>query len=87
MRNATQPLGPIPIAPKPAAPTVLRGLERDTLLAKLKTVFVASEDETLLEDEFGQPWLDQPSSTGRELLQVSWREVCVNWPDAMACTS
>ncbi len=90
MRPAySYPLGPL-AAPSDtesaATPSVLRGTAREAFLTRLHTRLVNPEDEVLLEDELGQPWVDRPIldlSDERELVQVSWREVCLNWPDAM----
>jgi hypothetical protein len=89
MRPAySHPLGPL-AAPSDtesaATQTTLRGSSREALLPRLRTKLVNPEDEVLLEDEHGQPWVDRPiqDQDGRELAQVSWREVCLNWPDAM----
>jgi hypothetical protein len=63
---------------------VLNGPEREAALPRLRVVQEGPENEVLLEDDLGQPWVDRPlSAGGRELARVSWREVCLNWPDAM----
>ena len=73
----------------PVAQPTLVGAERDALLPRLRVVMESPEGEVLLEDDQGQPWVDRPHRTyevvsaQRELAQVSWREVCFNWPDAM----
>jgi hypothetical protein len=89
MRPAySHPLGPL-AAPSDtesaATQTTLRGSAREAFLPRLRTKLVNPEDEVLLEDEDGQPWVDRPVQglEERELAQVSWREVCLNWPDAM----
>jgi hypothetical protein len=90
MRPAySHPLGPL-AAPSDtesaATQTALRGTAREAFLTRLHTKLVNPEDEVLLEDELGQPWVDRPiqgHEDERELTQVSWREVCLNWPDAM----
>lgn len=66
-----------------ALSTVLRAAERNTMLPHLRAVQSGPEDEVLYEDDLGQPWVDRPYIEGRELVRVSWREVCLNWPDAL----
>ncbi|HEX2863476.1 MAG TPA: hypothetical protein VHN99_02815 [Deinococcales bacterium] len=67
----------------------LVGSDREALLPRLRVVMESPEGEVLLEDDQGQPWVDRPHRTfevvsaQRELAQVSWREVCFNWPEAM----
>jgi hypothetical protein len=81
--------------PFPLDTTVLRGTEREAVLARLRVVTTSPEGEVLLEDDLGQPWVDRCAGDGdpdftdrtetseRELVRVSWREVCLNWPDAV----
>ena len=86
----THPLGPLAAPAETAATksstTLLRGAERAAMLPSLRERLVGAEDEVLMEDDLGQPWVDRPVGEPggeRELVRVSWREVCLNWPDAM----
>ena len=82
---STHPLGPVAATMKIKPTTVLLGRERDALLATLQLRSVSGDDELLFVDSLGQPWVDRPvnASEARELVQVCWKEVCLNWPDAL----
>ena len=82
---STHPLGPVAATAQIKPTTVLAGRERDAMLGDLQLRSVSAEDELLFVDTKGQPWVDRPAarSDARELVQVCWKEVCLNWPDAM----
>lgn len=82
---STHPLGPVTATMQIKPTTVLLGRERDALLATLQLRSVSGDDELLFVDSLGQPWVDRPvnASEARELVQVCWKEVCLNWPDAL----
>ncbi len=82
---STHPLGPVAATMQIKPTTVLLGRERDALLATLQLRLSSGDDELLFVDTLGQPWVDRPAakSDGRELVQVCWKEVCLNWPDAL----
>ena len=82
---STHPLGPVAATLQIKPTTVLLGRERDALLATLQLRSVSGDDELLFVDSLGQPWVDRPvnASETRELVQVCWKEVCLNWPDAL----
>lgn len=83
--SSSSPLGPLPtLEERPETTPTLTGPEREAALPRLRVVLEGPENETLLEDDAGQAWVDRPlEAGGRELARVSWREVCLNWPDAM----
>ncbi|HWG84395.1 MAG TPA: hypothetical protein VNT60_02840 [Deinococcales bacterium] len=86
---------PSPRGNVPFESTVLRGTEREALINRMRVVCTSPDGEVLLEDDLGQPWVDRastdldpdlvaiPANVERELARVSWREVCLNWPDAV----
>lgn len=80
-RSITGPSATLDTPDVPA--TVLRGGERQTMLPQLRAVQNGPEDEVLYEDDLGQPWVDRPGLAGRELVRIGWREVCLNWSDAL----
>ena len=82
---STHPLGPVAATTQIKPTTVLSGRERDALLESLQLRSVSGDDELLFVDPLGQPWVDRPAAKteGRELVQVCWKEVCLNWPDAL----
>ena len=82
---STHPLGPVAATLQIKPTTVLLGREREALLATLQLRSVSGDDELLFVDTLGQPWVDRPASKPdqRELVQVCWKEVCLNWPDAL----
>jgi hypothetical protein len=83
MALSTHPLGPIAPTAQIKPSTVLKGSEREAMLEGLQLRQVSAEDETLFVDHLGQPWVDRPAGAVRELVQVCWKEVCLNWPDAL----
>jgi hypothetical protein len=85
MALSTHPLGPVAPTAQIKPSTVLTGTERAAMLEGLTVRSSSPEDETLFVDALGQPWVDRPLGAGehRELVQVCWKEVCLNWPDAL----
>ena len=81
----SHPLGPIAATAQIKPTVTLLGRERDALLESLQLRSVSGDDELLFVDASGQPWVDRPISPleGRELVLVCWKEVCLNWPDAL----
>jgi hypothetical protein len=82
---STHPLGPVSAIPEIEPTTVLKGGEREAMLEQLTLRSVSAEDELLFVDKLDQPWVDRPTTRAdeRELVQVCWKEVCLNWPDAL----
>jgi hypothetical protein len=83
--SSTHPLGPVSATPELKPTTVLKGGERDAMLETLTVRSINADDEMLFVDPQDHPWVDRPTARGdtRELVQVCWREVCLNWPDAL----
>jgi hypothetical protein len=79
----THPLGPIPPAAEIKPTTVLVGSEREVVLRDLQRRAINHDGDVLLEDDFGQPWVDRNLEPQRQLVQVCWKEVCINWSDAL----
>jgi hypothetical protein len=82
---STHPLGPVATTPEIKPLTLLTGSEREALLEHLTLRSVNADDELLFVDDLDHPWVDRPAARGtsRELVQVCWKEVCLNWPDAL----
>ena len=81
---STHPLGPVAATPETKPQSVLVGEAREAKLPTLTLRSMSPEDEFLYVDAQNQPWVDRPSAgENRELVQVCWKEVCLNWPSAL----